>query len=169
MSNIVTSRFNNSTWDENCKFREKNSYTGCIYGSPQQMTEKIPLNSLVFVVEMNNSKNKIEGIGLIRNILRLEKKIRVYESGNYNRYTYQGKYRLDRDIIESSNPQIIKILEQLVFKGKTHLKRGGGFTRIPEKLYKVHKILETYNYSELQVKEELAELFKRKFTESFCD
>jgi len=44
------------------------------------------------------------------------------------------------------------------------LKRGGGFTRIPEKLYKQHKILEIYNYTDLQIKEELAVLFKRQFS-----
>jgi len=128
------------------------------------MTEKIPLNSLVFVVEMNNSTNKIEGIGLIRNMLHPEKIIRIYQTGNYNRYTYQGKYRIDRCTIEFVCPQVLKILEQLVFTGKTHLKRGGGFTRIPEKLYKQHKILETYNYTEQQIKEELAILFKRQFS-----
>jgi hypothetical protein len=164
MTNIVTSRFNNSTWEENCSFREKHKEISCIYGSPQQMTEKIPLNSLVFVVEMNNSTNKIEGIGLIRNLLNHEKKLRVYETGNYNRYTYQGKYRIDRCTIEIVCPQVLKILEQLVFTRKTHLKRGGGFTRIPEKLYTQHKILETYNYTEQQIKEELAALFKRKFS-----
>jgi hypothetical protein len=136
----------------------------CIYGSPQQMTEKIPLNSLVFVVEMNNSTNKIEGIGLIRNLLNHEKKIRVYQTGNYNRYTYQGNFRIDRCTIEFVCPQILQILEKLVFTGKTHLKRGAGFTRIPEKLYKHHKILENYNYTEQQIKYEIATLFKRQFT-----
>lgn len=164
MTNIVTSRFNNSTWEENCSFREKHNDSGCIYGSPQQMTEKIPLNSLLFVVEMNNSTNKIEGIGLVRNLLNHDKKMRVYQTGNYNRYTYQGKYRVDHSTLEFVCPQILKILEQLVFTGKTHLKRGGGFTRIPEKLYKQHKILENYNYTEQQIKEELAALFKRKFS-----
>jgi hypothetical protein len=164
MTNIVTSRFNNSTWEENCSFRDKHKEVACIYGSPQQMTEKIPLNSLVFVVEMNNSTNKIEGIGLIRNLLNHEKKIRVYQTGNYNRYTYQGNFRIDRCTIEFVCPQILQILEKLVFTGKTHLKRGAGFTRIPEKLYKHHKILENYNYTEQQIKYEIATLFKRQFT-----
>ena len=164
MTNIVTSRFNNSTWEENCSFREKHKEIACIYGSPQQMTEKIPLNSLVFVVEMNNSTNKIEGIGLIRNMLHPEKKLRVYQTGNYNRYTYYGNFRIDRSLLDASNPRILQILEKLVFTGKTHLKRGGGFTRIPEKLYKQHKILEIYNYTDLQIKEELAVLFKHQFS-----
>jgi hypothetical protein len=163
MTNIVTSRFNNSTWEENCSFRDKHKEVACIYGSPQQMTEKIPLNSLVFVVEMNNSTNKVEGIGLIRNLLNHEKKMRVYQTGNYNRYTYQGNFRIDRCTIEFVCPQILQILEKLVFTGKTHLKRGAGFTRIPEKLYKLHKILETYNYTEQQIKDEITALFKRQF------
>jgi hypothetical protein len=169
MTSIVTSRFNNSTWEENCSFREKHNCTGCIYGSPKQMTEKIPLNSLLFVVEMNNTTNKIEGIGLIRNLLNHEKKMRVYQIGNYNRYSYQGNYRIDRSILEAVCPQILQILEKLVFTGKTHLKRGAGFTRIPEKLYKQHKILETYNYSEQQIKEELATVFKRQFLQDNLD
>jgi hypothetical protein len=164
MTNIVTSRFNNSTWEENCSFRDKHKEVACIYGSPQQMTEKIPLNSLVFVVEMNNSTNKVEGIGLIRNLLNHEKKMRVYQTGNYNRYTYQGNFRIDRCTIEFVCPQILQILEKIVFTGKTHLKRGAGFTRIPEKLYKYHKILENYNYTEQQIKYEIAALFKRQFS-----
>ena len=169
MAHIITSRFDNSTWDENCKFREKHQEIGCIYGSPQKITEKIPLNSLVFVVEMNNSTNKIEGIGLIRNLLRPEKKMRIYEAGNYNRYTYQGKYHLNRSVLEATIPQIIKILEQLVFTGKTHLKRGKGFTRISEKLYKHHKILETYHYTDQQIIDEIKTLFKRHFSEEITD
>lgn len=163
---IITSRFNNSTWSENCIFRERHNYKGCIYGSPQQITEKIPQHSLIFVIEMNNSTNKIEGIGLIRNVTRHDKKLGVYEAGNYNRYTYIGKYRVDRSTLEQTNPQILQIIEQILFKGKTHLKRGGGFTRIPEKLYKHHRIEELYSYTELQIKEELAALFKRRFSES---
>jgi len=165
MTAILTSRFDNSTWEENRNFREKNNCTGCVYSSPQQITEKIPLNSLLFIVEMNNSTNKIEGIGLIRNMRNFEKKMRIYQTGNFNRYNYQGKYRLDRSTMEIACPQIIKILEQIVFTGKTHLKRGAGLTRITEKLYIHHKILEIYNYTESQIKIELSELFKRTFSE----
>jgi len=166
MSFILTSRFDDSTWRENCDFRKKYPDIACIYGSPQQITEKIPLNSLIFIIEMNNSTNKIEGIGLIRNILHRDKKQRVYQTGNYNRYIYHGNYRIDRSILEKAVPQIIMILEIMLFTGKTHLKRGRGFTRISEKLYNIHKILEKYNYTDWQIKEEIVALFKRQFTES---
>ena len=66
---LVSTRFNNETWEQNVDFKKKYNYTGCIYGVPNPMSPKIYVDEPVFVVEMNNSQNKIEGIGLIKNIL----------------------------------------------------------------------------------------------------
>jgi hypothetical protein len=66
MFTIVTSRFNNETLQLNYENRAKRGLS-CIYASPHEMSPKIYLNSPVFVIEMNNSTNKIEGIGLIKN------------------------------------------------------------------------------------------------------
>jgi len=163
--NILTSRFNTSTWKENCEYREKIGHTGSLYCSPQKITEKIPLNALAYVVEMNNSTNQILGIGLIRNALYHGKRLNVYEVNNYNRYNYKGNYRLDREIIQNTYPQIVIILEQILFKGKTHLKRGSGLISISEKIFIQNKILEKFNYTEYQIREELSILFKRHFSE----
>jgi len=163
MTNIVTVRFDQSTWEENCHFRSENNNLGCVYGSHREMTKKIPLNSLVFIVEMNNSTNKIEGVGLVRKITRHDKKLKIYGVGSYNRYIYKGNYRLDRITIEETHPRIIQIFDQILFKGKSHLKRGIGFTSITEKLYNKNKVLEVYNYTEQQIKEELTALFKCHF------
>ena len=134
---IITSRFNNATWDENLHYRSKHHDIACIYGSPQRITDKIPLNSIVFVIEMNNQTNKILGIGLIRNsIANIDKPCRVYDTGNYNRYVYMSKYHLDREVIEAYNPDLVSMFDYILFKGKTHLKRGSGFTSISDKLYK---------------------------------
>jgi hypothetical protein len=57
---IATTRFSNSTWNENVSFREKYNYKGCIYGSPSQLSCKIDKDAVLFVIEMNNSTNKIE-------------------------------------------------------------------------------------------------------------
>ena len=54
MYTIVTTRFTHATWESNKKYRTKNNITGCIYGSPQEMSPKILNESIVFVVEMNN-------------------------------------------------------------------------------------------------------------------
>ena len=66
MIKIVSTRFNDVTWQENLDFR-KNNNIKCIYGAPLELPPHIYLDTNVFVVEMNNSVNKITGIGLIRN------------------------------------------------------------------------------------------------------
>jgi hypothetical protein len=131
---IVTSRFTNETWNENVNYREKNTMTGCIYGSPSKISSNIQLGTPVFVVEMNNTTNKIEGIGLICNFTNHVKTIQVYETKNYNRYVYTSKYRLSREVLNRYDSNLVNGLEQILFKGKTHLKRGSGFTTIPPKL-----------------------------------
>jgi hypothetical protein len=88
---VVTSRFNNETIDINYAYRRKRCFN-CMYCSPLELSPKIPYNTPVFVVEMNNSTNKIEGIGLIKNKPETEKYYKVYCDGNTNRYTYIGKY-----------------------------------------------------------------------------
>ena len=142
---LSTSRFNNLTWQENCKYREKNKMTGPIYGVPMKMRETVMIDTLVFIIEMNNERNRIEGIGLIKNrSIPTEERFAfcVYKSdGNFNRYIYKGDYRIDRDILQSYNVKLVEILDYICFKGKTHLKRGNGFMRIPDKLLKNHDII----------------------------
>ena len=153
MFTLATTRFNNSTWLENEIMREKYHYKGCIYCSPQQMSPKIDLNSLVFVIEMNNSTNQVMGIGLVRNAISTDKYYRVYEIGNYNRYTFKGQYRIERDDMD---PILIELMETLLFKGKTHSKRGAGILRFPEKMLRKPDI-------DLDIKEEIKKMFLKKF------
>ena len=87
---IASTRFNNETLESNYKYRADKNIRGCIYGSCMMINEKYPINSLLFVIEMNNTQNKIEGIGLIKNRLILDKYYKIYEDGHYNRYTYFG-------------------------------------------------------------------------------
>ena len=131
---IVSTRFNDNTWRENADYRKQNNVMGCCYGAPYEMSPKILLDALVFVVEMNNSLNKIEGIGLVRNKAIVNKGYKIHSERNYNRYVFNGKYRVDREELERINPKITHILDYILFKEKTHLKRGIGFTTIPEKL-----------------------------------
>ena len=157
MFSIVTTRFDDYTWSENINFREKNNLPGCIYGSPQPISPKIIQDSLVFVIEMNNSTNQIEGIGAIKNTIRLDKYFRVYETGNFNRYVFRGKHRISRDTLLKLNEQLVTILDYILFKEKTHLKRGAGFTQIPEKLLK-HKKCENMDILNT-IKEMFLQLF----------
>ena len=143
MITIVTTRFNNDTWQENLNYREKNKIK-CLYCSPLEMSPNICLNIGVFVVEMNNSKNKVEGIGFIKNKPHTDRYYGVYRDGNYNRYVYKGNYYLSRDELMKINDELVSVLDYILFKEKTHLKRGSGFTRIPEKLFK-HPTCENIN------------------------
>lgn len=157
MIKIVSTRFNDNTWQENLDFRKKNNMK-CIYGTPLELPPHICLDCNVFVVEMNNSINKITGIGLIRNKRFLDKPYKIYQEGNYNRCIYKGDYYLSRENLLLLNEQLVRIFDYILFKEKTHLKRGSGFTSIPEKLLN-HSICENLN-----VKRILRDLFVDYFT-----
>jgi hypothetical protein len=163
MFSIVTTRFDNYTWSENINFREKYNLTGCIYGAPQPMSPKIIQDTHVFVIEMNNSTNQIEGIGLIKNTIRLDKYFRVYETGNFNRYVFRGKHRISRDELLKINDDLVAFLDQILFKGKTHLKRGAGFTQIPEKLLNHEK------FKNMNVRHMIKDIFLRFFETDVVD
>ena len=154
---IVTTRFNNDTWRENCIYKEKLNIQGCLYCSPQQISSKIHPNSPIFVVEMNNSTNQIQGIGFISNKIQFDKYYKVYETGNYNRYTYTSKYRMDRSDLLQKFPNLVTIFDYILFKEKTHLKRGSGMTKIPEKLLRHEKC------GEIDIIKELKFLFYQHF------
>ena len=53
---------------------------------------------------------------------------------NYNRYTYKSRIRVDRDELTERELKFIEGLEELVFYGSTHIKRGQGITKVPDKL-----------------------------------
>lgn len=158
MFTIVTSRFNNETLQLNYENRAKRGVP-CIYASPHEMSPKIYLNSPVFVIEMNNSTNKIEGIGLIKNKPTTDKYYKIQENQCYNRYVYFGEYHVDRNSIELYNPYLVYVLDQILFKGYTHSKRGAGFTTIPE------KVLTFDICKDIDIKKEIRNLFIYRFRE----
>ena len=133
---LLTTRFNNDTWNENVAFREKYKYIGCIYNSPRLMSPKVKPDEIVYMLEMNNTLNRIEGIGLIKNRPVLHKHYKIYSDENYNRYAFQSNTRMDRAKIEFENNELLELLETLCFKGKTHVKRGHGFMSISQKSIK---------------------------------
>lgn len=128
---IATTRFNNDTWEQNLTWRRQNEWDGCIYGTPMEMKEDIYKGSLVIILEMNNDVNKIMGLGVVKNSIATDKYYKIYKWGNYNRYTYKSKYRIDRDEMGDEELKIMKMLDVLLFKGSRHLKRGQGITCLP--------------------------------------
>jgi len=132
MYKLGTTRFNARTWEENMQYRHKKQYTGCIYGTPKQIKDDVTLHLPIFILEMQNDANKIMGIGLVRNVIVIGKRYNMYSDSFYNRYTYKGKYRIDRNELNKDELKVIEILDVLVFKGYHHLKRGQGITIVPK-------------------------------------
>ena len=156
MFSVVTDRYNDETWDASLRYREKRKFA-CIYAPPFRLAETIDLNSPVFVIEMNNSKNQIMGIGLIKNKLVTDKVYKVQEDSNCNRYIYIGEYHISREILDEYNPFLVYVLDEILFKGYTHSKRGSGLTKIPEKVLKLD-VCEGIN-----IKKEIKDIFVHRF------
>lgn len=130
---IATTRFNNVTWDENCKMREKNTAAKCIYATPIQISSRVGIDRNVFVLEMNNDVDQILGIGLIKN-RPVSGKYAVHSVHNYNRFVYIGKWRIDKEQMSAGEKEIFKMFEAICFRGLNHSKRGQGITELPMKL-----------------------------------
>jgi hypothetical protein len=128
---LASTRFNHKTLAErNAYMLTKNILC---YGTQNKVKSSVPLNTLLFVVEMNNEENQIVGIGLVRNMISPDSHI-IYTDSNYHRYTYTGKYRITREQMEEFDKEMVDIFDLILFKGYTHIKRHSGITIIPPKL-----------------------------------
>lgn len=136
MPKLGTTRFNSLTWLENERWRERNGHLGCIYGSPMKIKDGIVIGDVIFVLEMKNQENKVGGIGMIKNLICLDKPYTIYADGNYNRYIYKSNYRIKREELTGQEERIMLVLDRLLFKGYRHYKRGQGMTVLPDYLAK---------------------------------
>ena len=126
---IAVTRFNETTWREYTIY--KNEHNKIYYNTPCKITEDIPIDNYIVVLEMHNDDNKIKGIGIIKNTLFNKKKI-IFSDQNYNRYSYKLLSRIDRESLHDYDESIIKFFDLICFKGYKHLKRGKGIQRIPK-------------------------------------
>ncbi|MFY7731203.1 MAG: hypothetical protein ACOVRN_16920 [Flavobacterium sp.] len=159
MFTVVTGRYNNDTWHETeiCRARIKRA---CIYGPPNRLSETIPISTPVYVIEMNNSINQIMGIGLINNKVVTDKVYRIHKDTNFNRYIYIGDHHLSRELLELYHPHLVAVLDEILFKGYTHSKRGSGLMRIPEKAL-THDICK-----DIDIKREIRTIFIRHYKDN---
>ena len=155
MFSVATTRFNSATFDENQSWRKRHAHEGCVYGVMKPITTAtIPLESYLFVLEMNNETNENMGVGLIQNMIEPKENVRIYSNPNYCYYAYHSPYRVDRAEFPERTQHVVAILEILVFKGSTHMKRGQGITVVPEALLLRGKMDFVF---------ELAQVFKQKY------
>ena len=155
-SHLLTSRFTNDTWNENELFREKNNNIKCVYCSPDLVQKDIPLNRNLFILEMNNSKNEIMGIGMVVNHA-ICNKYKIYSKENYNRYVYIGKNRIDKIEMSEKEKEIIEALEILCFKGNRHMKRSQGLKSFPLKM-----LYNIYEGTKIDLILKIGEMFKTR-------
>lgn len=157
MAFIMSTRFTNETYEQNRLYRELNNIQEYIYCQRIQIKAQIPLNTPLYLVEMNNSTNQILGVGLIKNFIVTDKFYKVYSSNDFNRYIYKTQYRIDREELLLANLPLVLALETICFKGKTHLKRIPGISVIPDKL------LFLPNFKHINFKLELSRIFSIKY------
>lgn len=132
MNPVCITRFSNTTYDERNRWCTKHNFKGSIYGSPNMINSTILPDQKILVLEMNNSINKIVGIGIIYNKLNLtNRRCKIYSDNNYNRYIYKSDKYIDISSLDEIDSKIIEQLELLLFKGKRNYKRGQGIQRIP--------------------------------------
>lgn len=134
MFHIACTRFTNTTYYENTEYRKNNGEVA-IYGATLKIRNTYSPGALIFVAEMNNELNRIEGIGLIRNNIVSDKRHKIYTNGDYNRYIYRGNYWLSREQLARLDADILEILDTVLFKGKSNLKNRIGITVLSERLF----------------------------------
>jgi hypothetical protein len=114
---FLTTRFTNETLAENLRFRDTHQHV-CIYGLGVAISEKH--QEPFYVLEMNNTTNELVGIGIISKTTMPRTQI------------YSNPY-IPSDQIPSAMKEE---LEQKLFHGKGHLKRGKSMTQYPPKWLK---------------------------------
>ena len=156
---IASTRFNNETYNENMTYRKKSGIP-VIYGTSIRIQEKYDIGTLMFVAEMNNEENRIEGIGLIRNTQVYDKKHTIYSNSDYNRYLYKGDCWISRETILDKDDEIAKICDTVLFKGKSNLKRLSGISVLTAQLFT------NWDYKLSVLKEKIRVLFISEFSGS---
>ncbi|ADX06185.1 hypothetical protein 162285360 [Organic Lake phycodnavirus 1] len=133
---ILTTRFTDETFVENERWRTSNDYKGCMYLLKSKISDHLDFNKPYFVLEMNNSINKIMGIGII-SIKHNRPHDKIYSNKYYNRYMYKGSIRVpvfqDDTYCVDRVDELIELFEDPLFRGKGHMKRGQSMTHFPYK------------------------------------
>lgn len=155
---ILTSRFNNETYAESRAYCESTKVIKCIYGVPREISSHICRDSILFILEMNNDTNRIDGIGMTRN-QAFPKRHGVYQNDSYNRYSYIGNLHIDRDEMDETEDLFMTIFDILCFKGCRHQKRCQGITRFPEDL--LQKFMEKMDLTDY-----ISKMFKKRIEQN---
>jgi hypothetical protein len=134
---VMTTRFTPETYCQYKSYISNHVPVGVIYGSSIPISENIPENAQMFVIEMlNHTKEspeypgKITGIGFIRNRLHFRTHP-IYDINRYNQCIYSGTFRVEVMKMTPHEKEMIRRLEFALFNGPYHQKRATGITSLP--------------------------------------
>lgn len=136
---ICTSRFSDASWQCNQAFREQHGLA-CAYVSPDPLAGAVPVAGIVMVLEMNNTQNRLEGVGLVRNQrARVSLPLGMYDSAlpqyaPVAPHVWFGRHHVTRAEMLRVCPTLLQVLELALFRGRAHVKRGRGVLALPRRL-----------------------------------
>jgi hypothetical protein len=145
-SRLMTSRFTNTTKNENDMYKQSKKINGSLYCTPEPISCSVPFDTNVLVLEMNNDTNKIMAIGKVKN-KPITGTINVYENRNYNRFIYAGQHHIKREDMNEEEDKIMRVFDVLCFTGNKHMKRGQGLKSFPgEMLYRMSSRIDIIDF-----------------------
>lgn len=127
---LYTTRFSDSTYMSNRIFCDRYNLEGIYCTVSPIPSSRVPLKSIIYVLEMNNTTQTIMAIGKILNNFR-DGIYRIYDKEIYNQRHYRVKKRITVEQMTEEEQVCIRALEYHCFKTKGHLKRGQGLTSFP--------------------------------------
>jgi len=171
---IFTTRFSQETWDANVRYRQQAMHNGCIYANSMQISHKYQRDQRMLVIEMNNTINHVEGVGLIScrsKIEELDSVFHVYDNPldeldeleeldefaeleQLEQLEQRQKKDLNRFVHQGQYrldradlpTELLESLEDMCFRGKGHFKRLQGIIKIAP-----HTLQKHFNDSKREV------------------
>jgi hypothetical protein len=86
-----------------------------------------------------------------------DKRYRIYSNNDYNRFIYNGEYWLSRSQLTDFDSELVEICDNVLFKGKSHLKRQSGISVLTAQLFT------NWDYSLIIMKNKIRAAFLNAF------
>lgn len=140
---IYTTRFTSDTYYQNMRYKQNIDWNGSLYSTMLTFPVNTP-DRLLFILDMNNTTNKIVSIGLVQNALAKDQSPNIYSNPAFNNHIYKSAYHISLDGCEEISywrTFIEDEFEDKLFYGKSHSKRGGSFMTFPKKFKKKKHLL----------------------------
>ena len=123
---IATTRFTTETYAQFNRFGEAKGIHW--YGTPKKAPQTIDMGRGAIVIEMNNTENKIEGIGIIVKD-GYHRRQPIYHEPSWCRHTYcREAWQSPAELQEEMGAKLWEALHLYLFKSIRNQKRWNGIT-----------------------------------------